>query len=211
MLCNLPGWFVKNRSKIFSFRVGIFTICSRLKFFKFSRKSSYIFLSLHELLGLSFSQSKSGRLKSPRIQIVLFWGIFLTAFHNSVRLFSLFSSFHTAVQRLLTGTGPQIQINNKLKEHTLEVQDCTKYLGADLHSSLSWKPHIDRITKKANTTLKFLRRNLKAGTEDTKANPYFCMVRPNLEYWNGAPQHRPNQESGDDPTPRCTFMKTQAA
>ena len=47
---------------------------------------------------------------------------------------------------------------------------------------MSWKNHIDRITKKANSTLGFLRRNLKASTEDTKANAYFCMVRSNLEY-----------------------------
>ena len=69
-----------------------------------------------------------------------------------------------------------------LKGHILEVQDCTKYLGVDLQSSMSWKNHIDRITKKANSTLGFLRRNLKASSEETKSNAYFCMVRSNLEY-----------------------------
>ena len=63
-----------------------------------------------------------------------------------------------------------------------DVQDCTKYFGVDLHWSLSWKPHMDRITKKANSTFGFLRRKLKAGTKETKANAYFCMVRSNLEY-----------------------------
>ena len=70
----------------------------------------------------------------------------------------------------------------KLKGHILEVQDCTKYLGVDLQLSMSWKNHIDRITKKANSTLGFLRRNLKAGSEETKSNAYFCMVRSNLKY-----------------------------
>ena len=42
--------------------------------------------------------------------------------------------------------------------------------------------HIDRICKKAKGTLEFLRRNLKAGTEVTKANAYFCMFRSNLDY-----------------------------
>ena len=70
----------------------------------------------------------------------------------------------------------------KLKGHILEVQDCIKYLVVDLQSSISGKNHIDRITKKANSTLGFLRRNLKAGLEETKSNAYFCIVRSNLEY-----------------------------
>ena len=32
----------------------------------------------------------------------------------------------------------------------------TKYLGVDLQSTLSWKTHIDRISKKANIMLGFL-------------------------------------------------------
>ena len=47
----------------------------------------------------------------------------------------------------------------QLKGHTLEVQDTTMYLGVDLQSTLSWKNHIDRITKKSNSMLGFLRRN----------------------------------------------------
>ena len=67
-----------------------------------------------------------------------------------------------------------------------------KYLGVDLHSSLSWKNHFDRISKKANSMLGFLRRNLRSCKEDNKANAYFTMVRSNLEYcssvWN--PHHK---------------------
>ena len=52
--------------------------------------------------------------------------------------------------------------------------------------------HIDGISKKANTMLGFLRRNLRSCKEDTKANAYFTMVRSNLEYfssvWN--PHHK---------------------
>ena len=76
----------------------------------------------------------------------------------------------------------------QLKGHTLEVQDTTKYLGVDLQSTLSWKNHIDRITKKSNSMLGFLRRNLKSTSVETKTNAYISMVRPNLEYcasvWN---------------------------
>ena len=68
-----------------------------------------------------------------------------------------------------------------LKEHVLELQDSTKYLGVDMQSSLSWKSHIDRITKKSNSMLGFLRRNLRSCSEETKANSYFSMVRSNRE------------------------------
>ena len=80
------------------------------------------------------------------------------------------------------------KFNYGLKGHILELQDCTKYLGVDIQSSLSWKNHIDRISKKANSMLGFLRHNLRSCKEDSKANAYFTMVRSNLEYcssvWN---------------------------
>ena len=80
----------------------------------------------------------------------------------------------------------------QLKEHTLEIQDTTKYLGVDIHSTLSWKNHIDCITKKSNSMLGFLRQNLKYTRVETKTNAYISMVRPSLEYcasmWN------PNQK-----------------
>ena len=69
-------------------RVGIFTICSKLKLVRYSKKSSYIVLDLHGLLMVSFGQSKSGKLKSPKIQMVLFFGILFTDSKSSERLFS---------------------------------------------------------------------------------------------------------------------------
>ena len=81
-----------------------------------------------------------------------------------------------------------IRFNYRQKGHILELQDITKYLGVDLQSSLSWKNHIDRISKKANSMLGLLRRNLRSCKEDTEANTYFTMVESNLEYcsavWN---------------------------
>ena len=88
----------------------------------------------------------------------------------------------------LTRSRTPIRFNYRLKGHILELQDSTKYLGVDLQFSLSWKNHIDRISKKANRMLGFLRRHLRSCKEDTKANAYFTMVRSNLEYcsavWN---------------------------
>ena len=74
------------------------------------------------------------------------------------------------------------RFNYRLKGHILELQDSTKYVGVDLQSSLSWKKHMDRISKKANSMLGFLQRNLRSCKEDTKANAYLTMVRSNLEY-----------------------------
>ena len=75
-----------------------------------------------------------------------------------------------------------------LKGHTLEQHTNTKYLGVDIDSKLVWNNHIDRITKKANSMLGFLRRNLKVANKTTKTNAYYTLVRPHLEYscsvWN---------------------------
>ena len=80
----------------------------------------------------------------------------------------------------------------RVKDHILELQDCTKYLGVYIQSSLSWKNHIDRISKKANSMLGFLRRNMRPCKEDTKANAYFTRVRSNLEYCSSvwSPHHK---------------------
>ena len=42
--------------------------------------------------------------------------------------------------------------------------------------------HIDKITKKANSTLGFLRRNLRISNTSVKSNAYTSLVRPHLEY-----------------------------
>ena len=57
---------------------------------------------------------------------------------------------------------------------------------------MSWKLHIDKTVKKGNSTLGFLRRNLRINSEDVKSDAYISLVRPNLEYcsiiWN--PYHK---------------------
>jgi len=76
----------------------------------------------------------------------------------------------------------------KLKGHVLERTTSAKYLGVTITSDLSWKTHIDKTTKKANSVLGFLRRNLKTPNPETKAMAYKTLVRPHLEYccstWN---------------------------
>ena len=81
-----------------------------------------------------------------------------------------------------------ILFNYKLKGHTLLAESSTRYLGVDLSSNLTWNTHVDRTVKKGNSTLGFLRRNLRIGSEEVKTAAYFSLVRPKLEYcstvWN---------------------------
>ena len=80
----------------------------------------------------------------------------------------------------ITRSRSPVKYSYRLKGHVLESQDSTKYLGVDIQSSLSLKTHIDRITKKSNSMLGFLRRNLRSCNEETKSNAYFSMVMSNL-------------------------------
>ena len=92
----------------------------------------------------------------------------------------------------ITRARSPITFSYQLKGHVLELQDSTQYLGVDVQSSLSWKTHIDRISKKSHSMLGFLRRNLRSCSEETKANVYFSMVRSNLEYCSAgwSPNHK---------------------
>jgi hypothetical protein len=44
--------------------------------------------------------------------------------------------------------------------HILQHVDSTKYLDLNISKNLSWNTHVDAVTKKANNTLAFLRRNI---------------------------------------------------
>jgi len=56
------------------------------------------------------------------------------------------------------------------------------YLGIQLSENLKWSTHINSITKKANCSLGFLRRNLKHCPTVCKRNAYLALIRPLLEY-----------------------------
>ena len=58
-----------------------------------------------------------------------------------------------------------------------------KYLGVYMSQDLkSWNHHIGKVTRKANRTLGFLRRNLRVKSRLLKERAYFTLVRPQLEY-----------------------------
>ena len=56
------------------------------------------------------------------------------------------------------------------------------YLGVLLSNDLQWSDHICKITKKANSTLGFLRRNLRKCPPKCRLNAYLSLVRSTLEY-----------------------------
>ena len=60
-----------------------------------------------------------------------------------------------------------------LHGHTLVKEDNAKYLGVVINKTLSWNNHINYVTKKANASLGFLRRNLKICQEKFKTSAYF--------------------------------------
>ena len=81
-----------------------------------------------------------------------------------------------------------LEFSYSLKGQELEAVSTATYLGVDLSYNLVWNTHIDRMVKKANNMLSFLRRNLRINSSDTKVSAYKTLVPPNLKYcaavWN---------------------------
>ena len=69
-----------------------------------------------------------------------------------------------------------------LYNQTLVAVQQHPYLGVLLSSDLRWNSHVDRIAKKGNSSLAFVKRNLYACSEETKRAAYVSLVRPHLEY-----------------------------
>ena len=64
----------------------------------------------------------------------------------------------------------------------LESTPAAKYLGVTISDDLKWGKHIDNITKKANQTLGFLKRNIKVHNQDLKSTAYKTLMQSQLEY-----------------------------
>ena len=70
------------------------------------------------------------------------------------------------------------QLNNTI----LKRVPTNPYLGLTISEDMKWAPHINKITKKANSTLGFIRRNLKRCPINCRRTAYIALVRPLLEY-----------------------------
>ena len=71
--------------------------------------------------------------------------------------------FNPSKSQVVRGTTARKAINTMYTLHgqILEVVTSARYLGVDISSGLSWNSHIDRITRNANRTLGYIRRNIK--------------------------------------------------
>lgn len=62
------------------------------------------------------------------------------------------------------------------------------YLGVEIADDLKWSTHISNITKKANSKLGFLKRNLRNCPTSCVCSAYKSLIRSTLEYgaviWN---------------------------
>lgn len=69
-----------------------------------------------------------------------------------------------------------------IDDHILQQVQNNPYLGITFSEDLKWKTHIDNICKRANSTLGFLRRNLRHCPIACRMNAYIALVRSKLEY-----------------------------
>jgi len=69
-----------------------------------------------------------------------------------------------------------------LNNHILEQVSENPYLGLTICDNLKWGPQINKICNKANSTLGFIRRNLKHCNEKFKETAYISLVRSVLDY-----------------------------
>ena len=69
----------------------------------------------------------------------------------------------------ITNKRKVIQTSYNIHGQTLNETSKAKYLGVTIDNTLSLNSHIDIVTKKANQTTAFLRRNLSSCPKDVKA------------------------------------------
>ncbi|KAK6188521.1 hypothetical protein SNE40_004681 [Patella caerulea] len=70
----------------------------------------------------------------------------------------------------------------ELDNTILQQVNANPYLGLNISENLTWETHISNICKKANSTLGFLKRNLKHCPQDCRKLAYISLVRSTLEY-----------------------------
>ena len=70
------------------------------------------------------------------------------------------------------------QLNNTI----LQDVDHNPYLGLLISKDLKWGTHIDKISKKASSTLGFVARNTRKYPQSCRKTAYIALVRSTLEY-----------------------------
>ena len=101
------------------------------------------------------SQSDAGRLQRDLDRLAHWEGLWQMEFHPDkcqVLRVSKKTKLNTAHH------------NYTLHGHTLEVVNDAKYLGITVSSDLRWNHHVANITRKANSTLAVLKRNIRVSS-----------------------------------------------
>ena len=75
-----------------------------------------------------------------------------------------------------------INLHYTLDNHILEKVKNNPYLGVSISDDLKWATHINKICNRANSTLGFIRRNLKKCDKKFKESAYISLVRFVLDY-----------------------------
>ena len=93
-------------------------------------------------------------------------------------------SFNPSKCQVIHVTRRKASLQTKYHLHgcVLESVPSAKYLGVTISEDLKWSEHINNITKKANQTLGFLKRNIRVHNKDLKSTAYKTLVCPQLEY-----------------------------
>ena len=69
-----------------------------------------------------------------------------------------------------------------LDGHILQQVQNNPYLGLQISEDLKWTTHITNVAKKANSTLGFLRINLRFCPKECKKTAYISLARSTMEY-----------------------------
>ena len=72
--------------------------------------------------------------------------------------------------------------NYNLHDTTLKELEEVKYIAITITKDLSWEKHIHNSTRKANSQLGFIGRNVRDRSIKTSEKLYNTLVRPHLEY-----------------------------
>ena len=93
-------------------------------------------------------------------------------------------SFNPTKCQVIHVTRLKAPIPSKHFLHNIELESTSpaKYLRVTVSDDLKWGKHIDNITKKANQTLGFLKRNINVHNQDLRSTAYKPLMRPQLEY-----------------------------
>jgi hypothetical protein len=75
-----------------------------------------------------------------------------------------------------------ITFEYRIKNEALEAVDTATYLGVEIGKDLNWHNQVSKVTRKGNSTLGFLKRNIKTSSPHTRELAYKTLVRPLLEY-----------------------------